>query len=511
VFIITYYFKKRNIILLSFIFVLFLEAKLQKKIFISKVFGMSLGMLLLNISGICYNIYISSKLGAEGIGMFHLVMSVYSLALTIAVSGISLTATRLISDMPSPLAVKCADSIVIRCIRLIMLPAGFAFFALYFGSGFISQRILHNPDCALCLKLMAPTLMFSAVSSVINGYFTSFGKVASICFGKLISESVIWLSAFSLFKIFPYEKIYMAVVAALCMGVGAECLWNVCLWRKSRSFLYCTGGVTYREIINLCAPIAVGSYLRTGLYSLENLLIPSMLALFGTQKPLSTYGTVKGMTLSVLMFPTVFISAFNLLIVPEISRRRSLGYKNGIKYISTISLECVLKFAFLVSAIFFKWHSEIASSFFPGTDAGIYLGFLFLFPVFVFCDSVVDSILKGMDCQLTSLKINIIDSVCRVIFVLVFIPRFGIVAYIGIMYLSEIVNLSFSYIKLRKVSNVRFPFKTGVLIPFLCAFVSIYVMKFFPHLNVWAGICVMTFVYMVGLCIFSKIKELVEK
>jgi len=484
---------------------------LQKRVFISKVFGMSLGMLILNISGICYNIYISSKLGAEGIGMFHLVMSVYSLALTIAVSGISLTATRLISDMPSPLAIKCADSIVIKCIRLIMLPAGFAFFALYLGADFISQRILHSSDCALCLRLMAPTLMFSAVSSVITGYFTAFGKVGSICFGKLISEVTVWLGAFSLFKIFPYEKIYMAVVAALCIGVGAECLWNVCLWKKSRSFLYCTNGASYREIINLCAPLAVGSYLRTGLVSLENLLIPSMLALFGAQNPLGIYGTVKGMTLSVLMFPTVFISAFNLLIVPEISRRRSLGYKNGIKYVSAISLEYVLCFAFLVSAIFLKWHGKIASSFFPGTDAGKYLGYLFLFPVFVFCDSVVDSILKGMDCQLTSLKINIIDSICRVIFVLIFIPRFGMAAYIGIMYLSEFINLFFSYIKLRKVSNVQFPFKKGVLIPLLCALASLYVMKFLPYLNVWAGICVMIFVYMVGLCIFSKIKELVSK
>ena len=478
---------------------------MKKKIFISKVFGMSFVMLLLNISGICYNIFMSAKVGAEGIGMFHLVMSVYSLFLTISVSGISLTATRLISDMSSSLAVKCADSVVVKCIKLIFIPASFAFFILYFGADVISQKILSNPDCAVCLKLLSPSLLFSAVSSVINGYFTAFGKVGSISLGKIFSEGGIWITALCLLNIFPGGKAYMAVVMALCTGTFAECMWNIYLWRKNRNFLYCTGGASNSEIIRLCAPIALGSYLRMGLLSLENLLIPSMLAQYGEKNPLASYGIVKGMTLSVLMFPTVFISAFNLLIVPEIARRRSKGYKNGIKYISSLSLQYVLGFAFLICAIFFKWHSEIAETFFKEAASGVYLGYFFLFPIFIFCDSVVDSILKGMDCQLTSLKINIIDSLCRVISVFIFVPRFGMIAYIGIMYLSEIINLLFSFIKLKKVSQLKFPFKKGILIPFLSAVSSLFAAGLFSFVGVWSGICMMCGFYIIFHHLYSKI------
>lgn len=478
---------------------------MQKKMFVSKVLGMSLVMLFLNISGICYNIFISSKLGADSVGMFHLVMSVYSLAMTVAVSGISLTSTRLISDMPSHLAIKCADSIVIKCTKLIMFPACISFLCIYFGADFISQKLLSNPDCSFCLKLMAPTLVFSAVSSVVNGYFTAFGKVGAICCGKLLSEAVIWLCALFLFMVFPSEKSYMAVVAALCAGVLAESIFDIFLWRKSRNYLYCTGGADYGEIIRLCAPIAVGSYLRTGLVSLENLLIPSMLAIFGSVNPLASYGILKGMTLSVLMFPTVFISAFNLLLVPEISRRRSLGYKNGIKYISSLSIEYTLSFAFLISGIFFKWHNEITSAFFSEPDAGKYLGSLFLFPVFVFCDSVVDSILKGMDCQLTSLKINVTDSVCRVISVIIFVPRFGMLAYIMVMYLSEIINLLFSFIKLRKVSSVKFPVLKGIVIPLVSASLSLLILKLVSLNFVLVEMFVMIIIYLALNYLFSKL------
>ena len=478
---------------------------MQKKVFISKVFKMSFVMLLLNISNICYNIYVSSRAGAEGIGMFHLVMSVYSLSLTVSISGIGLTCTRLIADMPSSLAFKCADAIVVKCIKLILVPASLACFVLFFFSNFIASKILSNPVCGICLRLLAPTLLCVSVSSVINGYFTSFGKIGSIGLAKVFSESAIWFTSFFLLKIYPPEKTYMAVVASICAGVGAECLCNIFLWRRSRSFLYCSNGADYKEILKLCTPIAVGSYLRTGLTSAENILIPSMLSLFGSAAPLASYGIIKGMTLPIVMFPTVFTAAFTSLIVPEIARRRSMGYKNGIRYISSLSVEYILKFAFLVSAIFFKWHNQISSSFFNEPDSGLYLGFLFVFPIFLFCDSVVDSILKGMDEQLASLKINIIDSVCRVISIIIFIPRFGMIAYIAIMYLSEIINWLFSYIKLKKVAGLKFPIKRGLVQPFLSALVALGVTSYLPMISVWSGICFFSAAYIAVLSIVSAI------
>ena len=98
---------------------------------------------ILNISNIFYNMYVSKMAGAEGIGTYHLVMSIFSLAVTFSISGIGLTATRLISDMPSSLAVKCADSVVIKCIKLIFIPSSVAFFVLYFGADVISKKFLY--------------------------------------------------------------------------------------------------------------------------------------------------------------------------------------------------------------------------------------------------------------------------------------------------------------------------------------------------------------------------------
>ena len=48
--------------------------------------------------GVGLNAYITGKIGAEGIGLFGLVMSVYMFATTVASSGASLAATRLVTE-----------------------------------------------------------------------------------------------------------------------------------------------------------------------------------------------------------------------------------------------------------------------------------------------------------------------------------------------------------------------------------------------------------------------------
>ena len=54
--------------------------------------------LLLRFISVSFNVYISNIIGAEGLGLFTLISTVYSFALTIATSGINLATTRLVSE-----------------------------------------------------------------------------------------------------------------------------------------------------------------------------------------------------------------------------------------------------------------------------------------------------------------------------------------------------------------------------------------------------------------------------
>ena len=55
--------------------------------------------LLLRAVSVIFNVYISNIIGAEGLGLFTLISTVYGFALTVATSGINLATTRLVSEV----------------------------------------------------------------------------------------------------------------------------------------------------------------------------------------------------------------------------------------------------------------------------------------------------------------------------------------------------------------------------------------------------------------------------
>ncbi|MEG1407221.1 MAG: oligosaccharide flippase family protein, partial [Ruthenibacterium sp.] len=50
--------------------------------------------LILRMAGMFFRVYIAGKIGAEGMGVYQLIFTVYTLAITLATAGLSIVATR---------------------------------------------------------------------------------------------------------------------------------------------------------------------------------------------------------------------------------------------------------------------------------------------------------------------------------------------------------------------------------------------------------------------------------
>lgn len=447
---------------------------MRKKLFFSKVLQMALIMAVFNISNLCFGIFVSNRLGAEQTGLFHLIMNVQSIGISLSVSGMSLTATRLLSDMTRERALVCSDHILARCLRICLTTSVSAAAVMMCASDFIASSLIGRPEAAPMLRALSPALVCVAVSAVLGGYFTAFGKVGAIGTGRLMGEAASWIYIAGAAHSGDGCIGCIDVVAANVTAMLVQCLSDTYLWRKSaRTHGAQKSSVTTRHVIALCAPLAIGSYLRTGLSSAENLLIPSRLGASGVADSLAQYGIIKGMSMPVLFFPSVAVGAFVSLIVPEIARRRAQRQPNSIRYISSLSAEYILRFGFLVSAIFFVWADEICGYVYSRAEAGVYLRLLAALPLFMFFDSACDAILKGLDEQVFGLKVNIADAAMRVLLILVCVPVWGIKGYICILYISELLNLSLSYWKLKKITALRFPLAKAVMIPLFAIWCSL--------------------------------------
>ena len=68
------------------------------KKFIMNGLILTITSIIMRTVSMAFNIYVSNKIGAEAIGLFGLVMSVYLFFITIATSGLSLACTYLVSE-----------------------------------------------------------------------------------------------------------------------------------------------------------------------------------------------------------------------------------------------------------------------------------------------------------------------------------------------------------------------------------------------------------------------------
>ena len=69
--------------------------------FITGAIVLTTTALLVRMAGFLFRIYLSNTVGAQGIGVYSLIMSVYGLCTTIATSGISVAVSRLVAEQLS--------------------------------------------------------------------------------------------------------------------------------------------------------------------------------------------------------------------------------------------------------------------------------------------------------------------------------------------------------------------------------------------------------------------------
>ena len=73
----------------------------------------------------------------------------------------------------------------------------------------------------------------------------------------------------------------------------------------------------------------------------------------------------------------------------------------------------------------------------------------------MYTDMTVDGCLKGLGQQVWSMGINIADALLGLALVWWLLPQYALVAYIGIIYLTELFNFVLSIFRLVKI--LRFP------------------------------------------------------
>lgn len=452
---------------------------------------------LIRAASVAFNSYVSAKVGAEGMGLLTLVMSVYGLAVTVAASGVNLAAVRLtaqaLAQSESENFVHGRNrmrSVVRGCILYSLLFGIFASLTLFAFSGWIGRTLLCDTRTIPSLRVLALSLPAISLSSALAGYFTGVRRVYKNAAVAVLEQLVkIMLTSAALLLLAPagIEYACLAVVGGSAVAEAASLVSAALLYlfdnpaRKKATVRREKPPVpAFKKVFFTAFPVAVGAYARQGLVSAEHLAIPWGLKQSGASaaEALASYGVLHGMVYPLIFFPSAVLSAFSGLLVPEFTACCETGNFEKIRSMATKVIRTSLLFSVGVSGIFISFAYDIGTGMYPGTNAAALLALIApLIPV-MYLDSSVDSMLKGMGEQVYCMKVNIADSLSCLLLVVILLPHLGMTGYFLVQYTCELINASLSISRLLSVTGLRANTLKWVFKPILSIILSTAAVRF---------------------------------
>lgn len=477
--------------------------------------------LIIRTVSVSFNVYITDKIGAESTGLYQLVMSVYAPALTLATAGVSLSSSRLVAEELGKRRGGRWLSVYLRCLLYAFLSSAPVSLILYVISPYIASSWLGNENGSSLLQVLSIGLPFIALSSCTNGFFTALRKASKSAFLMLIEQLFrIFLTLFLITKddLSGIKCLSAVVIGSVCSDIFSFFI-SVLLSRsviKKMKKQSCKSkeSITPR-ILSVTLPVSISSFLRSSLIALEHIMIPKGLKKNGMSynTAMASYGTLTGMAMPIIMFPSSFLYSFSSLIIPELAEANEKKDYEGIRTNIKRILYAFLIFSVGASGIIFGFSSELGKVIYDSASVGKFLLILSPLIPFMYLDTAVDSMLKGIGEQIYTMKVNVIDAAASVISVMILVPKMGITGYVVVILISELINFSFSISRLIKITGVRFeitkklpPILLSIITSVLTTRLIAYVLHpYYLKLVVSIPLCIV--IYLIFLVIFGSINS----
>ncbi|MCD8100773.1 MAG: oligosaccharide flippase family protein [Oscillospiraceae bacterium] len=409
--------------------------------------------------GMAYQVWLAGRIGAAGIGLFQLVMSVNFLCVTVAISGIRFTTTRLVSEELGTGRSGNVGAAVMRCCGY----AAFFGFAAAAGMLIFAEPIgflwIGDARTVASLRIISFRMPFIAFSSVLNGYFIASGRVWKSA-AVQVAEQLINIALVMLLLPTVEGGDIESACALICVGGTAADIASFLMIaavyvfdRRAHGERRGVPSALTSRMLKTALPLALSVYARTTLSTLEDLMVPRALKKFGlgADAALGGYGTVTGMAFPIISFPSCVLSALAEMTVPELTEAQTAGDWAQIRRTVITLLKNSLLFSLAVAALIFFSADALGLLIYKNAEVGQYLRLLALIIPIMYLDIVTDGCLKGLGQMMNSMFYNITEALLGVALVAALVPRMGLAGFVAVLFICEIFNFILSIQRLWKV------------------------------------------------------------
>ena len=285
------------------------------------------------VVGFVYRMLLSRMIGAETMGLYQLVMPVYSMLMSVTAVGLTVAVSTLSARyhaLGDSGTVRLVLRRALRDFLLLAVPLGLAVCVL---SDPISVYLLGDARTRLGVVVMVPCMLLTGVENLHKHCFYGIGRVrppaAVETAEQLIRAGAVLALLTALLPRSAEETVGVIALGMVLCEVFSACALTLLFRRHWRRFPPGPAGedVSGKRLMAIALPVGATSLLGTLLGSANAVLIPAKLVEGGMTLPeaMAEFGVLSGMTLPLLGLPTGFIGALCLVMVPDLSRRTAQG------------------------------------------------------------------------------------------------------------------------------------------------------------------------------------------
>ncbi len=422
--------------------------------------------LLLRVISIAFNVFLTGRIGAAGLGLLQLISTVSIFAALIGSSGVRVAAMNLTAEEYGHRRLGGVRAAMSACLRYGLLISSVVGLATFFLADYFATSWLCDARATLSIRCVGLLLPFSCLCGVMTGYFTACARIRSLVIIE-IAERLASMALTAVLLLTWARNDLSRACFSIVFGssVGAAFDFFLLYWMYRRDLCHVRAardGSMRKRLVRLCVPLALNDYLRSGLNTAEQLLIPYGLARYagsGTQG-MAAYGTIHAMVFPVLMFPAAVLFSLTDLLVPEFSRARAMGRRLRVADLTEKCLRLCMLFAAGAAGVLFVCADELGMWLYQSAQAGQYLRIFAPMVLMLYLDAIVDGMLKGLAEQVSCVRYNTATSLLDVLLLLLLLPRWGIAGYVFSFAVTHGINLYLSLRRLLKVSRHRVKWRT---------------------------------------------------
>jgi len=417
--------------------------------------------LLLRAVGTTFQVYISGRIGAAGVGLLQLTMSVGSLAMVAGMAGIRTAAMYLTAEELGRKKPGNVTHVLSGCFLYSILCSTAVAAFLYGFAPQIAEEWIGDMRTVGALRLFAAFLPVTCLCGVMTGYFTAanrIGTLAAVEVAEQLASMAVTLAALTLWAGDDPGRACQCVVLGGCFG---GCLTLVCLAvLRLREHVSPAPKIPVRSrLMQAAVPLALADVLKSGINTTENLMVPKRLARNPqVADPLAAFGCVSGMVFPVMMFPACILFGLAELLIPELARCAAAGSRGRISYLVRRSLKVAMLYGILFSGLMYLLAENLCIGLYQNPTAGRYLKLYALLVPMLYCDAITDAMTKGLGQQRSCVRYNILTSSMDVVFLYILLPKYGMDGYFLSFFVTHLVNFLLSLRRLLRITGETVPF-----------------------------------------------------